>query len=184
MVVPTGTAAEAIRLQRQDLLREQAFVGGVWTSASEVNAKPIVVRNPATGETIGCVPNLGAAQTERAVSAAHLAFRDWRLRTARERADVLRRWHSLVIRHADDLARLMTAEQGKPLSEALREVYYAASFLEWFSEEARRVYGDVIPGHQVDKRILVRKEPVGALERDDPSSNHHRALSFPDHAQD
>ncbi len=119
--------------------------------------------NPATGEVLGTVPNLDASDARRAIEAAHRAFPGWRAKTAKERANVLRRWFDLMMANQEDLARLMTLEQGKPLAESKGETAYAASFLEWFGEEAKRVYGDTIPQHQPDKRIVVIKEPVGVV---------------------
>jgi len=123
----------------------------------------ILVTNPATGRVLGTVPSLGSRETLDAVSAAADALTDWRQRPAKERSSILRRWFDLILAHRRDLARLMTAEQGKPLAEADGEIGYAASFIEWFSEEAKRAYGDLIPGHAVDKRILVHKQPVGIV---------------------
>jgi succinate-semialdehyde dehydrogenase/glutarate-semialdehyde dehydrogenase len=131
-----------------------------------VNAKSgatINVDNPATGEIIGTVPKCGAAETRAAIEAAEKALPAWRKRTAKERAAVVRRWYELMLERQEDLARLMTIEQGKPLTESKGEVIYAASFLEWFAEEAKRVYGDTIPGHQADKRIVVIKQPIGVV---------------------
>ncbi len=142
------------------LLREAARIGDAWV---EPGADAIEVRNPATGALVGRVPRLGAAATEDAIRQARTAQRDWAARTARDRATVLRRWFDLVIAHADDLATILTLEQGKPLAEARGEIVYGASFIEWFAEEARRVYGDVIPGHAPDKRIVVLKQPVGVV---------------------
>jgi succinate-semialdehyde dehydrogenase / glutarate-semialdehyde dehydrogenase len=121
------------------------------------------VRNPATGETLGSVPNMGAEETRVAIEAAAAAFPAWAARTAKECAGLLRRWFELILANQDDLAVLMTAEQGKPLAESKGEIAYAASFIEWFAEEGRRVYGDVIPSHQPDKRILVLRQPVGVV---------------------
>ena len=143
------------------LFRQQCYVDGAWIDADAGGA--VAVTNPATGETIGTVPNLGAAETRRAIEAASAAFPAWAAKTAKERAVLLRRWHDLMLANVDDLAVLMTAEQGKPLAEAKGEVAYAAAFIEWFAEEAKRVYGDVIPGHQPDKRILVLRQPVGVV---------------------
>jgi succinate-semialdehyde dehydrogenase/glutarate-semialdehyde dehydrogenase len=123
----------------------------------------INVDNPATGEIIGTVPKLGAAETRQAIEAADRAMPAWRKKTAKERAAVMRRWYELMLQHQEDLARLMTIEQGKPLTESRGEVVYAAGFLEWFGEEAKRVYGDTIPGHQPDKRIVVIKQPIGVV---------------------
>jgi succinate semialdehyde dehydrogenase (EC 1.2.1.16) len=119
------------------------------------------VTNPATGEVIGTVPKMGTAETRRAIEAADKALPAWRALTAKERSAKLRRWFELMIENQDDLARLMTTEQGKPLAEAKGEIAYAASFIEWFAEEAKRVYGDTIPGHQPDKRLIVIKQPIG-----------------------
>ena len=148
-----------MELHCPDLFRQQAFVNGSWCEADSGARTEIF--NPANGERLGSVPNMGAAETRRAIEAAQQAQQAWRERTAKERAQVLRKWFELMLQHQEDLARIMTAEQGKPLTEARGEVAYAASFLEWFGEEAKRIYGDVIPGHQADKRILVQKEPVG-----------------------
>ncbi|WP_062788332.1 NAD-dependent succinate-semialdehyde dehydrogenase [Novosphingobium capsulatum] len=146
-------------LKRPDLWREQAFVAGQWRGA----AATIAVDNPATGAVIGHVPDLGAAETREAVDAAQAAFGPWKAKTAKERGAVLKRWAALMLEHADDLATIMTAEQGKPLAEAKGEVGYAASFLEWFGEEARRVRGEVIAPHQADRRLVVTRQPVGVV---------------------
>jgi succinate-semialdehyde dehydrogenase/glutarate-semialdehyde dehydrogenase len=141
------------------LFRQAAYVDGKWIEKD----KTIDVDNPATGEVLGTVPQLDAADTRRAIEAANRAFPAWRAKTAKERANVLRRWFDLMMANQEDLARLMTLEQGKPLAESKGETAYAASFLEWFGEEAKRVYGDTIPEHQPDKRIVVLKEPVGVV---------------------
>ena len=125
--------------------------------------RAIDVDNPATGEIIGSVPRLGRAETRRAIDAAALAFPAWRKKPAKERAAIMRRWFDLMMANLEDLALLMTTEQGKPLTESKGEVAYAASFLEWFGEEANRIYGDTIPAHQADKRIVVTKEPIGVV---------------------
>jgi len=151
--------AVGVELQDARLFRQACYVDGAWTEAREV----IEVDNPATGEIIGTVPKLGRAETERAIDAASRAFPAWRRKTARERAAVMRRWFELMLASQDDLARLMTIEQGKPLTESKGEVVYAASFLEWFGEEAKRAYGDTIPHQQPDKRLLVVKEPIGVV---------------------
>lgn len=148
-----------MQLKDAKLFRQQAYVAGEWIEAE--SGGTIVVTNPATGETLGTVPKLGATETRRAIEAADKALPAWRALTAKERGAKLRRWFELVIENQDDLAQLMTLEQGKPLTEAKGEIAYAASFIEWFSEEAKRVYGDVIPGHQPDKRLLVLKQPIG-----------------------
>ncbi|WDD91305.1 NADP-dependent succinate-semialdehyde dehydrogenase [Burkholderia sp. FERM BP-3421] len=148
-----------VALKDPALFRQQAYIAGEWQSAA--SGETFDVRNPATGERIGAVPALGAADTRRAIDAANAAWPAWRKRTAKERAAVLRKWHDLMLAHADDLALLLTTEQGKPLAEAKGEILYAASFLEWFAEEGKRVYGDTIPTPAGDKRIVVTKEPVG-----------------------
>ena len=141
------------------LFRQSCYVDGAWIGAK--SGATIAVDNPATGETFGTVPKCGAAETREAIAAAKRAFPAWRDRTAKERAGVMRKWFELMLANQDDLARLMTTEQGKPLVESKGEVAYAAAFLEWFGEEAKRVYGDTIPGHQPDKRIVVIKQAVG-----------------------
>jgi succinate-semialdehyde dehydrogenase/glutarate-semialdehyde dehydrogenase len=150
-----------LELKDPTLLRQQCYIDGEWRDAVGGGTKPVT--NPATGAVLGTVPMMGAAETRAAIEAAAAAFPAWAARTAKDRATILRRWHDLMLAHADDLAQLMTAEQGKPLAEAKGEIVYAASFIEWFAEEAKRVYGDVIPGHQPDKRILVLRQPVGVV---------------------
>ncbi|MCU0870019.1 MAG: NAD-dependent succinate-semialdehyde dehydrogenase, partial [Burkholderiales bacterium] len=141
------------------LLRHQCWIDGVWLDAD--TGRTITVTNPADGSVVGTVPEMGAAEAERAVAAADAALPAWRAKTGKERAVVLRRWFDLMIANADDLAAIMTAEQGKPLAEAKGEILYAASFLEWFAEEGKRIYGDVMPHPQGDKRIVVMKQPIG-----------------------
>ncbi|MBK5001645.1 NADP-dependent succinate-semialdehyde dehydrogenase [Pseudomonas sp. S31] len=148
-----------MQLKDAQLFRQQAFINGEWLDAD--SGQTIKVTNPATGEVIGTVPKMGTAETRRAIEAADKALPAWRALTAKERSTKLRRWFELMIEHQDDLARLMTTEQGKPLAEAKGEIAYAASFIEWFAEEAKRVYGDTIPGHQPDKRLIVIKQPIG-----------------------
>jgi succinate-semialdehyde dehydrogenase/glutarate-semialdehyde dehydrogenase len=148
-----------LRLREPALLRRQAFVDGAWAEADSGDSFPVL--DPATGEEIARVPRMGAAETRRAIEAARRALPGWRGLTAKERARVMRRWADLVLEYQEDLAALMTAEQGKPLAEARAEIVYAASFLEWFGEEAKRVYGDTIPQPTPDRRIVVTKEPVG-----------------------
>src|SRR3989440_10773997 len=157
----TATKSESVANQLKDkkLFREACYVDGAWIQAKSSAA--VQVDNPATGEIIGSVPKLGAAETRGAIEAADRAFSSWSKKTGKERAGVLRRWFDLMMQNQEDLARLMTLEQGKPLTESRGEVAYAASFLEWFGEEAKRVYGDTIPGHQADKRIVVLKQPIG-----------------------
>lgn len=148
-----------MQLNDTGLLREQALIGGNWVDADR--GESFLVSDPATGAPIGKVPMMGAAETRRAIDAARVAQIDWRRRPARDRSQVLRKWHELMIDHADDLALLMTTEQGKPLAEARGEVVYAASFLEWFAEEGKRVCGDVLASPAADRRLVVVKEPVG-----------------------
>ncbi|MFG0412071.1 NADP-dependent succinate-semialdehyde dehydrogenase [Pseudomonas sp. zjy_8] len=148
-----------MQLKDAQLFRQQAYINGEWLDAD--NGQTIKVTNPATGEAIGTVPKMGTAETRRAIEAADKALPAWRALTAKERSAKLRRWFELMIENQDDLARLMTTEQGKPLAEAKGEIAYAASFIEWFAEEAKRIYGDTIPGHQPDKRLIVIKQPIG-----------------------
>ena len=148
-----------LQLEEPGLLRQQAYINGQWCEAD--NGARTEILKPATGEPIGSVPNLGRAETRRAIEAAQAAQPAWRALTAKARAQLLRNWFELIMANQEDLARIMTAEQGKPLAEARGEIAYAASFIEWFAEEAKRAYGDVIPAHAADKRILVQKEPVG-----------------------
>jgi succinate-semialdehyde dehydrogenase / glutarate-semialdehyde dehydrogenase len=151
----------ALKLKDPTLLREQCFIDAAWVPADD--GATIAVSNPATAERLGVIPKMGAAETRRAIQAAARALPAWAARTAKERAGVLRRWFDLMLANQDDLAVLMTAEQGKPLAESKGEIAYAASFIEWFAEEGKRLYGDVIPGHQADKRILVLRQPVGVV---------------------
>src|ERR1700689_1020783 len=150
-----------MKLKDPLLLRELCFVNGGWSPAD--SGGTITVHNPATGEKLGLIPNMGAAECRRAISSAAAALPAWAARPAKERANALRRWFDLMIVHQEDLAMLMTAEQGKPLAESKGEIAYAASFIEWFAEEAKRLYGDIIPGHQADKRIMVLRQPVGVV---------------------
>jgi succinate-semialdehyde dehydrogenase/glutarate-semialdehyde dehydrogenase len=148
-----------MKLQDAKLLRQQCYVDGTWVSAE--GGANIAVRNPATGEPIGTVPRLGGLETRRAIEAADRALPAWRARTGKQRAAILRTWADLMLANADDLALIMTSEQGKPLAESKGEIAYAASFIEWFGEEAKRAYGDTIPGHAPDKRIVVLKQAIG-----------------------
>jgi len=151
----------AIQLTDPALLRSQVYIGGRWCDADSGASMP--VHNPASGEVIATVPAIGEAETRRAIEAAQSSWSGWRHRTARERAVILRRWFDLIVQHQEDLARLMTAEQGKPLAESRGEVAYGASFVDWFAEEGRRVYGDTIPANNPSHRIFVTKEPVGVV---------------------
>ncbi len=147
-------------LKDPTLLRQAALVGGDWI---EAGGDAIAVTNPATGEIIGHVPKLGAEETRQAIKAAEQAQKGWAKRTAKERAGILRTWYDLMMANKEDLGLILTLEQGKPLTEAIGEIAYGASFIEWFAEEGRRLYGDTIPGHQPDKRILVLKQPIGVV---------------------
>ena len=148
-----------MQLNDNTLLRQQAYIDGRWCDADD--GRSLAVTDPANGTLLGHVPLMGGAEAERAIEAAEAALADWRARTAKDRAQVLRRWFELLLEHEQDLARLMTFEQGKPLHEALGEIRYAASFVEWFAEEGKRVYGDVIPSPANDKRLLVIKQGIG-----------------------
>ncbi len=148
-----------MKLQDERLFRQHCYIDGEWVDA--ISRQTIRVTNPANGETLGTVPKMGAEETRRAIEAADRALPAWRAKTAKERAQILRRWFDLLMANQEDLAALMTAEQGKPLAEAKGEIAYAASFIEWFGEEGKRVYGDTIPSHGADKRIVVIKEPIG-----------------------
>ena len=148
-----------LTLQDPTLLKQQCYLNGRWLDAD--NQATINVTNPATGEVLGTIPKMGAAETALAIEAANTALPAWRAKTAKERSLILRRWFELIMDNQSDLAIIMTAEQGKPLAESKGEIAYAASFIEWFAEEAKRVYGDTIPGYASDKRIVVIKEPIG-----------------------
>ena len=148
-----------MQLTDTKLFRQQGYVDGAWAGAD--SGKTVAVTDPATGEQLGTVPNMGADETRRAIEAANAALPGWRAKTAKERANILRKWFDLMMANQEDLARLMTAEQGKPLVESRGEIAYAASFIEWFAEEGKRIYGDTIPPHGADKRIIVLKEPIG-----------------------
>src|SRR2546427_5293072 len=157
----TKVESPASELKDPRLFREACYIDGQWVQATSGQTQN--VDNPATGKIIGTVPKLAGAETRQAIEAANRAFPAWSKKTAKERAAVLRRWFDLMMENQDDLARLMTLEQGKPLAESKGEVAYAAAFLEWFGEEAKRIYGDTIPQHQADKRIIVIKQPIGVV---------------------
>ncbi len=146
-----------LALKDPSLFKQQCYLNGEWISGTDTTE----VTNPATGEVIGHVPKLGQAEATQAIADANAAWPAWRKKTAKERATILKKWFDLMITNADDLALIMTSEQGKPLAEARGEILYAASFIEWFAEEGKRVYGDTIPTHAMDKRIMVTKEPIG-----------------------
>jgi len=148
-----------LQLKDPSLLRQQAYVNGAWCDAD--GGATLAVHNPANGELVGHVPLMGAAETRRAIEAANAAWPAWKKKTAKERSTILRRWYELMLAHADDLALIMTTEQGKPLAEARGEIGYAASFIEWFAEEGKRTYGDTIPSPSPTSRIVVVKEAIG-----------------------
>ena len=156
---PKITGVAALGLKDPHLFRQQCYIDGKWSDAD--SGKTVTVSNPANGEILGSIPNMGTDETRRAIAAANAALPGWRAKTAKERSTILRKWFELMMLHQEDLAKLMTAEQGKPLSESRGEIAYAASFIEWFAEEGKRIYGDTIPQHQADKRIVVLKEPIG-----------------------
>lgn len=148
-----------LHLNNPALLKQACYINGQWQDAAE----KIAVTNPATGETIGHIPKMGTAETAQAIAAAKLAMPAWQKKTAKERSAILRRWFELMLANQEDLAQILSAEQGKPLAEARGEIAYGASFIEWFSEEAKRVYGDVIAAPQADKRMLVIKQAIGVV---------------------
>ncbi len=150
-----------MQLKDKALLRQQAYIEGIWCDADGEARFPVT--NPADGTGLASVPDMGAMETRRAIAAAEAAWPAWRSKTAKERANILRRWYDLIMAAQEDLAVLMTAEQGKPLSESRGEVAYGASFIEWYAEEGKRIYGDVIPSHGADKRIIVLREPIGVV---------------------
>ena len=161
MATATAEIAKGVFLQDPALFRQQCYVDGRWLGAK--SGATIDVTNPADGRTIGTVPAFSAAETRAAIEAAHRAFPAWRARTAKERATILRKWHDLMMANREDLAIVMTAEQGKPMAESRGEIGYGGSFIEWFAEEGKRAYGDVIPQPLGDRRIVVVKEPVGVV---------------------
>jgi len=159
MNAPKDARFARLELKDSKLFRQQCYIDGAWLDADDRSTLTVI--NPADGAVLGTVPKMGAAETRRAIAAADAAFPAWRARTAKERSVILRRWFELMMANQEDLAQLMTTEQGKPLAESRGEIAYAASFIEWFAEEGKRIYGDTIPQHQADKRIVVLKEPIG-----------------------
>jgi len=156
-----GQEDKLMKLKDKSLFRQQCYINGAWCDAD--SGETIAVTNPANGEKLGTIPKMGTAETRRAIEAANAALPGWKAKTAKERAKILRKWFDLMMENQEDLAVLMTSEQGKPISEARGEIAYAAAFIEWFAEEGKRVYGDVIPTFRRDSRILVLKEPVGVV---------------------
>jgi len=159
MSVSTSGTVKSLGMKDASLFRQQVYINGKWSDADSGESNQIT--NPSNGLVLGTVPNCGAAEAKRAIEAANNAWPKWRSKTSKERAVILRRWYELMMENQEDLARLMTAEQGKPLTESIGEIAYAASFVEWFGEEGKRLYGDTIPAHAPDKRIVVIKQPIG-----------------------
>src|SRR5258705_10064095 len=159
MNAPAQAGLPALPLKDPKLFREQCYVDGEWLDAA--SRKSIAVKNPATGAVLGRVPNLGAAEARRAIEAAERAWPAWRAKTAKGRAAALRKWFDLLMANQEDLAQILTAEQGNPLADARGEIAYGPSFIEWFGEEAKRAYGDTVPSPWADKRIVVLKQPGG-----------------------
>ena len=150
-----------MNLSDSTLFRQQSYIDGAWCNAD--SGETIDVRDPATGSTLGTIPKMGTAETRRAIEAANKALPAWRAKTAKERAAILRKWFNLMMENQEDLAVMMTMEQGKPLAESRGEIAYAASFIEWFAEEGKRIYGETVPQHMADRRIIVLKEPIGVV---------------------
>ncbi|NCU68796.1 MAG: aldehyde dehydrogenase family protein, partial [Candidatus Fonsibacter ubiquis] len=146
-----------MNIKNKSLIINKCYVNGSWVGSEKI----LKVFNPATGNLISELPNFGKKETANAIDAAEVAFRSWSKLTAHERSKILKKWYDLVIENQDDLAIIMTTEQGKPLSEAKGEIVYAANFIEWFAEEAKRVYGDVLPDPIKDKRMITLKQPIG-----------------------
>ena len=163
MLTKTGTAKSEriLPIEDKSLFREQCYVGGQWIDAD--SSRTFAVNNPADGTILGTVPELGAAEVRRAIEAAGAAFAGWRAKTGKERSAIMRRWFDLCMQNQQDLATILTLEQGKPLAESRGEIAYGSAFIEWFAEEAKRVYGDVIPAHLADRRIVVLKQPIGVV---------------------
>jgi succinate-semialdehyde dehydrogenase/glutarate-semialdehyde dehydrogenase len=164
MSMPTASQSEnriALLLKDERLFRQQCYLNGQWIDAAD--GVVLSIENPADGSILGTVPSLGAVETRQAIAAAERAWQEWRALSAKERSDLLQRWAALCLEHRDDLATIMTLEQGKPLAESKGEITYGTSFLQWFAEEARRVYGDVIPANRRDQRIVVLKQSVGVV---------------------
>jgi succinate-semialdehyde dehydrogenase/glutarate-semialdehyde dehydrogenase len=159
MLSKVAEVMTTLSLNDSDLFRRQAYIDGRWCEAD--SGKRFPVTNPATGEVLAEVPEMGAAETHRAIEAAKTAWPEWRRKTAKDRAALLRKWYDLMMANVDDLAKIMTAEQGKPLAESKGEISYAASFIEWFAEEGKRIYGDTIPSPWNDRRLVIIKEPIG-----------------------
>ncbi|MCH8098708.1 MAG: aldehyde dehydrogenase family protein, partial [Proteobacteria bacterium] len=146
-----------MELKDKRLFRQQCYIDGAWVNAA--SGETIEVNNPSGDTLVGTMPKMSRGETAGAIEAANAAYPGWRAKTAKERAAILRKWHDLMLENSDDLATIMTTEQGKPITESRGEVVYAAAFIEWFAEEGKRIYGDIIPQHAPGKRIVVTKEP-------------------------
>jgi succinate-semialdehyde dehydrogenase/glutarate-semialdehyde dehydrogenase len=175
MNAPKQAGLPPLELKEPKLFREQCYLDGAWTGAD--SKKIFAVHNPATGAALGSVPDLGAAETRRAIEAAERALPAWRAKTGKERAAVLRKWSELILAHQDDLALLLTTEQGKPLAESKGEIQIGAAYVEWFAEEAKRIYGDTIPTPWGDRRIVVVKQPVGVCAAITPWNFPHSMIT-------
>jgi NAD-dependent aldehyde dehydrogenases len=150
-----------MELKNKSLFKQQCFIGGKWVKSQ--SGETIEVDNPASQETIGVVPKCGAEETKQAIDSANLAFKSWKSKTAKERSIILKKWHDLILENIDDLAHIMTVEQGKPLAEAKGEITMGTTYIEFYAEECKRVYGDIIPDPLPDRRIVVIKQPVGVV---------------------
>jgi succinate-semialdehyde dehydrogenase/glutarate-semialdehyde dehydrogenase len=175
MNAPSRAGLPALPLKDPKLFREQCYVGGAWTGAA--GGKHFAVRNPASGEQLGTAPDMGAAETKLAIAAAEAALPAWRAKTGKERSAILRKWNDLILANLDDLALILTSEQGKPLAESKGEVSIGAAYVEWFAEEAKRIYGDTIPTPWADRRILVVKQPVGVCAAITPWNFPHSMIT-------
>jgi succinate-semialdehyde dehydrogenase/glutarate-semialdehyde dehydrogenase len=175
MNAPARAGLPALPLKDPKLLREQCYVDGAWAVAA--GGKTFAVRNPATGEQIGTVPDMGAAETRKAIAAAEATLPAWRAKTGKERSAILRKWNDLILANLDDLALILTSEQGKPLAESKGEITIGAAYVEWFAEEAKRIYGDTIPTPWADRRIVVIKQPVGVCAAITPWNFPHSMIT-------
>src|SRR5258706_113340 len=175
MNAPQQAGLPPLPLKDPKLFREQCYLDGAWTGAD--SKKTFAVHNPATGEALGSAPDLGVAETKRAIEASERALPAWRAKTAKERSAILRKWNDLILANLEDLALLLTSEQGKPLAESKGEIQIGAAYIEWFAEEAKRIYGDTIPTPWADRRIVVIKQPVGVCAAITPSNFPHSMIT-------
>ncbi|HUN70167.1 MAG TPA: aldehyde dehydrogenase family protein, partial [Burkholderiales bacterium] len=175
MNAPNQAGLPPFALKDSKLFRDRCYVDGAWIGAD--SGKTFAVHNPASGAALGGVPDLGAAETRRAIEAADKAWPAWRAKTGKERAAVLRKWNDLVLAHLEDLALILTSEQGKPLAEAKGEIQIGAAYIEWSAEEAKRIYGDTIPTPWADRRIVVIKQPVGVCAAITPWNFPHSMIT-------